>query len=113
MNSANFLQGLRTAARSIKVSDITLLSDGVYELQKGLITLFVDYDGWYDDHQGTQQRLSKEVLRVVQTMKVGQKVLIVEEKEDRNPEDEKEDWGNETRIWLVHFSAIRLLLTRK
>jgi hypothetical protein len=46
-------------------------------------------------------------------MKVGQKVLIVEEKEDRNPEDEKEDWGKETRIWLVHFSAIRLLLTRK
>jgi len=35
MNSANFLQGLRTAARSMKVSDITLLSDGVYELQKG------------------------------------------------------------------------------
>jgi hypothetical protein len=76
------------------------------------MTLFVDYDGWYEDQQGTQ-RLSKEVLRVVQTMKVGQKVLIVEEKEDRNPEDEKEDWGKETRIWLVHFSAIRLLLTRK
>jgi hypothetical protein len=56
-----------------------------------LMTLFVDYDGWYEDYQGTQQRLSKEVLRVVQTMKVGQKVLIVEEKEDRNPEDEKED----------------------
>ena len=76
------------------------------------MTLFVDYDGWYKDQQGTQ-RLSKEVLRVVQTMKVGQKVLIVEEKEDRNPEDEKEDWGKETRIWLVHFSTIRLLLTRK
>jgi len=76
------------------------------------MTRFVDYDGWYEDEQGTQ-RLSKEVLRVVQTMKVGQKVLIIEEKEDRNPEDEKEDWGKETRIWLVHFSAIRLLLTRK
>jgi hypothetical protein len=55
-----------------------------------LITLFVDYNGWYEDQQGTQ-RLSNEVLRVVQTMKVGQKVLIVKEKEDRNPEDEKED----------------------
>jgi hypothetical protein len=76
------------------------------------MTLFVNYDGWYEDQQGIQ-RLSKEVLRVVQTMKVGQKVLIVEEKEDRNPEDEKEDRGKETRIWLVHFSAIRLLLTRK
>jgi hypothetical protein len=54
------------------------------------MTLFVNYDGWYEDEQGTQ-RLSKEVLRVVQTMKVGQKVLIIEEKEDRNPEDEKED----------------------
>lgn len=76
------------------------------------MTLFVDYDGWYEDHQGTQQRLSKEVLRVVQTMKVGQKVLIVEEKEDRNPGEEKDDRGKETRIWSVHFSAIRLLLTR-
>jgi hypothetical protein len=44
------------------------------------MTLFVNYDGWYEDYQGTPQRLSKEVLRVVQTMKVGQKVLIVEEK---------------------------------
>jgi hypothetical protein len=77
------------------------------------MTLFVDYDGWYEDQQGTQQGLSKEVLSVFQTMKVGQKVLIVKEKEDRDPEDEKEDWGKETRIWLVHFSTIRLLLTRK
>jgi hypothetical protein len=77
-----------------------------------LMTLFVDYDGWYEDHQGTQQRLSKEVLRVVRRMKVGQKLLIVEEKEDRNSEEEKEDRGKETRIWLVHFSIIRLLLTR-
>ncbi|KAF4632745.1 hypothetical protein G7Y89_g5381 [Cudoniella acicularis] len=142
--------GLRTASRSMKVSDITLLGDGVYELQKGysdrklvdgdvvrlqlggvvtgsttqkligdanvclplpleedrLITLFVDYDGWYDDHQGTQQRLSKEVLRVVQTIKVGQKVLIVEEKENRNLEDEKEDWGKETRIWVVQVLQV-------
>jgi hypothetical protein len=77
------------------------------------MTLFVDYDGWYEDQQGTQQGPSKEVLSVFQTMKVGQKVLIVKEKEDRDPEDEKEDWGKETRIWLVHFSIIRLLLTRK
>ena len=77
-----------------------------------LMTLFVDYDGWYEDHQGTQQCLSDEVLRVVQKMKVGQKVLITEEKEDRNPEEEKEDNGKEARIWLVHFSAFRLLLTR-
>jgi hypothetical protein len=76
------------------------------------MTLFVDYNGWYEDHQGTQQRLSKEVLRVVQTMKVGQKVLIIEEQEDRTLEEEKEDRGKETRIWLVHFSAFRLLLTR-
>jgi hypothetical protein len=75
------------------------------------MTLFVDYDGWYEDRQGTQQRLSKEVLRAVQAMRVGQKVLIIEE-EDRNPEEEKEDRGNETRIWLVHFSAFQLLLTR-
>ena len=62
------------------------------------MTLFVDYNGLYEDYQGTQQRLSNEVLRVVQTMKVGQKVLIIE-KEDRNPEEEKEDRGKETRIW--------------
>jgi hypothetical protein len=53
------------------------------------MTLFVDYDGWYEDHQGTQQCLSKEILRVVQKMKLGQKVLIIEEKEDRNPEEER------------------------
>ncbi len=40
-----------------------------------LITLFVNYDGWYKDQQGTQQRLSKEVLSVFQTMKVGLSVL--------------------------------------
>ncbi|KAG4427005.1 hypothetical protein IFR05_017512, partial [Cadophora sp. M221] len=60
-----------------------------------LMTLFVDYDGWYGEHQGIQQRLSKEVLRVVKTMQVGHKVLIVE-KEDRNSEEEKEDRGKET-----------------
>jgi len=75
------------------------------------MTLFVYYNGWYEDQQSTH-RLSKEVLRVVQTMKVGQKVLIVEN-QGRNPEDEKEDWRKETRIWLVHFSAIRLLITQK
>ena len=68
------------------------------------MTLFVDYDGWYRDHQGTQQRLSNEVLRVVQTMKAGQKVLIIEG-EDRNPEEEKEDRETEMRLWFVHFSA--------
>jgi predicted Mrr-cat superfamily restriction endonuclease len=65
-----------------------------------LITLLVDNDGSYED-QGTKQRLSSEVLRVVRTMKVGQKVLI--------PEEEKED--GQTHIWSVHFSAFRLLLT--
>ncbi|KAG4412400.1 hypothetical protein IFR04_014468 [Cadophora malorum] len=71
-----------------------------------LMTLFVDYDGWYEDHQGTQQCLSDEVLRVVQEMKVGQKVLITEEKEDRNPEEEKEDNGKETRIWVVQVLQV-------
>jgi hypothetical protein len=65
------------------------------------MTLFVNYNGWYEDHQGTQQRLSNEVLGVVQTMQVCQEVLIIEEKEDRNPEEEKEERGKETRIWLV------------
>ena len=72
------------------------------------MTLFVDYDGWYEDQQGTQ-RLSKEVLRVVQTMKVGQKVLIIE-KEDRNLEEEKEDRGKEIYIWLVYFLCLSTLL---
>lgn len=76
------------------------------------MTLFVSYDGWYEDHQGTQQRLSNEVLRVVQKMKVGQRVLIVGDKEDGNIAEEKEDREKETRIWLVYFSALRLLLTR-
>ncbi|KAH6667756.1 hypothetical protein B0J14DRAFT_567126 [Halenospora varia] len=136
--------------QNMKVSDITPLGEGVYELEKGfsdrklgngdvvklrlggvltgytsqeltgdvnmclppaleedrLMTLFVGYDGWYEDHQSIQQRLSKEVLRVVQTMKVGQKVLIVEEKEDRNPEEEKADRGRETRIWVVQVLQV-------
>ncbi|KAH9209995.1 hypothetical protein DL95DRAFT_393930 [Leptodontidium sp. 2 PMI_412] len=70
------------------------------------MTLFVDYDGWYEDHQGTQQCLSDEVLRVVQKMTVGQKVLITEGKEDRNPEEEKEDNGKETRIWVVQVLQV-------
>jgi hypothetical protein len=69
------------------------------------MTLFVGYDGWYEDHQGTLQRLSNEVLRVVQTMQVCQEVLIIEEKEDGILEEEKEDKGKETRIWLVYFSV--------
>ena len=58
--------------------------------------LLTDNDGLYED-QGIKHRLSSEVLRVIQTMKVSQKVLIVE-KEDRNPEEEKKVIENETRI---------------
>jgi hypothetical protein len=44
-------------------------------------------------------------------MKVVQNVLI-EETEDRNPEQEQDDGGKETNIWLGHFVALRILLTR-
>ncbi|KAH8792194.1 hypothetical protein F5882DRAFT_437771 [Hyaloscypha sp. PMI_1271] len=71
-----------------------------------LVTLLVGYDGWYEDHQGTQQCLSDKVLRVVQEMKVGQKVLITKEKEDRNLEEEKEDNGKETRICACGLGRI-------
>jgi hypothetical protein len=62
------------------------------------VTLFVDYDGWYEDDEGTH-RLANEVLRAVQTMTIGQKVLIIEEK-DRNPEKDKDNREKETLIWL-------------
>jgi hypothetical protein len=46
-------------------------------------------------------------------MKVGEKVLIVEEKEDRNPEDEKEDtvYGNfrESTTYLKVLCSGRVL----
>ena len=73
------------------------------------MTLLIDNDGSYED-QSAKHRFSSEVLRVVQTMEVGQKVLIIEE-DDRNIKDE-EGSEKETRIWFVHFSAFRLLLTR-
>jgi hypothetical protein len=37
-------------------------------------------------------------------IKVGQKVLIIK-KEYINPKEEKEDKGEQTHIWSVHFSA--------
>lgn len=77
------------------ISSLSLLSL-LKELK--LMTLFVNYNGLYKDYQGTQQRLSNKVLRVVQTIKVSQKVLIIE-KEDKNLEEEKEDKGKETQIW--------------
>ncbi|KAH9205062.1 hypothetical protein DL95DRAFT_397989, partial [Leptodontidium sp. 2 PMI_412] len=72
-----------------------------------LMTLFVDYNGWYKDHQEKRQRLSNEVLRVVQKMEVGQKVLITEEKEDRSLEEEKGEKGKETRIWVVQMLRVQ------
>jgi hypothetical protein len=55
-----------------------------------LMTLFASYDGLYEDDRGTRQYLFSTVLKVVQSMKEGQKVLIIEEKGDEMEEEERE-----------------------
>lgn len=55
-----------------------------------LKTLFVSYDGSYDDDQGKRQYLVSTVLKVVQSMKEGQKVFIIEEKGDEMEGEEEE-----------------------
>ena len=55
-----------------------------------LMTLFASYDGSYEDDQGKRQHLFSTVLKVVQSMKEGQKVLIIEEKGDEMEEEEEE-----------------------
>ncbi|ESZ98567.1 hypothetical protein SBOR_1017 [Sclerotinia borealis F-4128] len=69
----------------------------------GLVTLSIDYDGWYEDHKGAHC-LSDKVLRVIQTMKVGQKVLIIAN-ENGNLGVEKKDRRKEMRICL-HVSHV-------
>jgi hypothetical protein len=54
------------------------------------MTLFASYDGSYEDNQGKRQYLFSTVLKVVQSMKEGQKVLIIEEKGDEMEEEEEE-----------------------
>jgi hypothetical protein len=55
-----------------------------------LMTLFASYDDSYKDDQGKQQYLFSTILKVVQSMKEGQKVLIIEEKYDEIKEEEEE-----------------------
>ena len=47
-----------------------------------LMTLSVSSDGSYEDEQGRKQYLLKPVLKAIQSMIVGQKILIVEERVD-------------------------------
>jgi hypothetical protein len=54
------------------------------------MTLFASYDGSYEDDQGNRQYLFSTVLKVVQSMKEGQKVLIIEEKGDKMEGEEEE-----------------------
>lgn len=99
------LGGFMTGSTSQELAkDVNMCLPSPLE-ENRLMTLFVDYDGLYEDHQGTQQRLSSKVLRVIQTMKVGQKVLIIEE-EDRNPEEEKEDREKEICLWVVQVLQV-------
>ena len=56
-----------------------------------LTTLLASYDGSYEDDQGKEQCLISTVLKVVQLMKEGQKVLIIEM--------ELEEGAKGNRIW--------------
>jgi hypothetical protein len=64
------------------------------------MTLYVDYNGWYEDVEGKPQRLSDQVLRVLHTMEIGQKVLIVESIEYTYLGEGKEECRGETRVWF-------------
>jgi len=44
------------------------------------VTLLVASGGSYEDDQGEQQHVPNAVLTVISTMRIGQKVLILEEK---------------------------------
>jgi hypothetical protein len=55
-----------------------------------LMTLFAFYNNSYKDDQGKRQYLFSTILKVVQLMKEGQKVLIIEEKCDEIEEEEEE-----------------------
>jgi hypothetical protein len=49
-----------------------------------LVTISVAHDGSYKGDQGKQHYLPNAVFRVIETMTMGQKVLILDEKEDRD-----------------------------
>jgi hypothetical protein len=63
-----------------------------------LVTLSAAHDGSYKDDQGKQQHLSDIVLEAIQGMKIGQKVLIVAEKEEKDREEFLGKRGKERRI---------------
>ena len=55
-----------------------------------LTALLASYNGSYEDDQGKRQYLSSTVLKAVQSMKEGQKVLIIEmELDEMEKEEEK------------------------
>jgi hypothetical protein len=83
-----------------------------------LMTLFVSYDGSYEDDQGKRQYLVSTVLKVVQSMKEGQKVFIIEEKGGEMEEERRrletgcsrrDRWGNTygKRTFLLEVSCCR------
>lgn len=61
------------------------------------MTLSVNYDGSYEDDQGERQYLPNNILKALQFMNEGQKVLIVEE-EEKHPEEFRGSLGMEKRI---------------
>ncbi|KAF4632607.1 hypothetical protein G7Y89_g5518 [Cudoniella acicularis] len=78
-----------------------------------LMTLFASYDGSYKDDQGKREYLVSIVLKVVQSIKEGQKVLIIEEKGDEIEEEEGEardklliEGLRGKRMWVVKIVDI-------
>jgi hypothetical protein len=52
-------------------------------------------DGSYEDGQGEQQHVPDAVLTVISTMRIGQKVLILKEKKEKDREEYRREGNRE------------------
>lgn len=63
-----------------------------------LLTLLVAPDGSYEDDQGDQHHTLDTVLAVISRVRIGQGVLILEEKKDKNREEYRKEERREGNV---------------
>ncbi|KAG9229476.1 hypothetical protein BJ875DRAFT_488888 [Amylocarpus encephaloides] len=98
------LGGIETASITRKLTTNTQIFLPFLLQEENLINLSMDYNGYYKDQNMERQRVCDVVLTTIRTMKVGQKVLIVEEDVDR--EEFFENGEIPERLWVVQLSQI-------
>lgn len=69
-----------------------------HSLKNELLTLLVAPDGTYEDDQGEQYHAPDAVLPVISRMRIGQKVLILEERKDKNREEYRKEGRREGNV---------------